>query len=102
MGSAPYQGESLGDVATRITRSYREILALHQGESVLVIGHGGSLNILLCQLFGIPPSVLWAFDLQPASVSELLIYAEGPILTLLSCSPLVQLARTSARAAIVQ
>lgn len=100
--SAPYQGESLGEVAGRMTRIYQEFLARHKDESVLVIGHGGSLNILLCELFRVPLNVLWAFDLQPASLSELVVYPEGPILTLLNCSPHVRLTSNSIRAAVLQ
>jgi broad specificity phosphatase PhoE len=97
--SAPYGGESLGEVAARMTSICTELQDLHKGESVLVVSHGGSLNVLLCQLFQIRLGVLWSFDLQPASVSQLLIYPCGPIVGPLSCSPHVQLAATCARAA---
>ena len=86
-GQPPHSGESLDEVAARAFREYLEIRKHHEGESVLMIGHGGSLNALLCRLLGTPLSVRWRYRLRPASLSKVVVYPECPTLTLLNHSP---------------
>jgi alpha-ribazole phosphatase len=86
--SAPYGGESLDEVSRRMAHFYRRLLHEHKEKTVLLVGHGGSLNIFLCGLFQVPLSVLWTFRLSPGSFSEVVIYPHGPILTILNQVPL--------------
>lgn len=53
-------GESFADVAARIAPVWRDDLAprLRAGQNVLVVGHGMSLRVLLCQLEGTPAATL--------------------------------------------
>lgn len=43
----PESGESLEDVAERVTGRFDRLLAEHDGETVLVVTHGGPLHVLL-------------------------------------------------------
>ena len=81
---APPGGESFGQVVTRITEALREIVRRHQGATVLIVAHSGSLQALLCVALGIDPPVRGRFRLDPASISELLFQDEGVVLTLLN------------------
>lgn len=78
------ESESLSQVQARMVGFYRELLARHEGGAVLVVGHGGSLQVFLCYLFNVRLGPVWAFDLRPASISEIVVYPEGPVLRLLS------------------
>ncbi len=53
-------GESFADVAARIAPVWRDDLAprLRAGQSVLVVGHGMSLRVLLCPLEAAPAATL--------------------------------------------
>ncbi len=51
---APPDGESYADLWRRLQPAWEAILERHQGQSVAVVGHNGSLRILLCHLLGAP------------------------------------------------
>lgn len=47
-------GESLLEMAERVRPVIREIVAAHQGEEVLVVGHGGVNRVILLEAIGAP------------------------------------------------
>ena len=84
-GSAPPDGESMLEVGKRAFSSYEKINSAHIGETVAIVSHGGTLNILISHLIGLPLG-------QPASISLrgntglsiVEINEAGPRLTLLN------------------
>lgn len=76
---APKGGETLAVVLDRIKTVYRDICSIYQGKTIAILGHGGSINILLCYLFGIKPQTPWQFQLQPASLTKILIYPNNKV-----------------------
>ena len=90
LNTAPYGGESLGQVSARVRAALDAIARVHEGQTVVVVAHGGSLQVLLCLALGLVPKARWQFRLSAASLSELHQYDEGAVLTCLSdCSHLV-------------
>jgi alpha-ribazole phosphatase len=79
--SAP-SGETLQQIATRVKSALERLIADHPDETVLVVAHGGALQVLLCQALGLPPQSYWQFHLDQASLSEVRIYPQGAILNL--------------------
>ncbi len=53
---APPQGESYRMLWARLQPEWDRLLENHAGQSVAVVGHNGSLRVLLCQLLGAPPA----------------------------------------------
>lgn len=51
---APPDGESYADLWRRLQPSWQAIVERHQNQSVAIVGHNGSLRILLCHLLGAP------------------------------------------------
>jgi probable phosphoglycerate mutase len=45
--AVPESGESLRDVADRVTGRFREVVARNPGETLLAVTHGGPLHVLL-------------------------------------------------------
>ena len=82
--SAPHGGESLEAVAMRMMHFYRTLLENHEGQTILIVGHGGCLNIFLCTLLQVPLNYLWTFRLNPASFSEIVVRPQGPMLVSLN------------------
>jgi len=80
----PPGGESLAEVAARVRGVLADIASRHKGGSVLLVAHGGTLRILLCDALGIGPGLGWQFRLDPASLSEVCLYDEGAIVGLLN------------------
>lgn len=80
----PPGGENLLEVAERVASAVAEILSAHPGQRVLLVAHGGPLQVLICQAFGLSPAQFWQFYLSPASLSEVRFYPAGPILNALN------------------
>ena len=53
---APPQGESYQMLWARLEPEWNALLEKHAGQSVAVVGHNGSLRVLLCHLLGAPPA----------------------------------------------
>jgi len=82
LGDAPPSGETLSQMVQRAQAAYLEILAAHPGGCVLIVAHGGTLQILCCLALGLPPERFWQLHLSNASLSELRIHPAGAILSL--------------------
>lgn len=71
-------GETWDAVQTRIVNFLQRILADHPGqdETVLLVGHGGSLRAAIIDALQAPPSALLRMRLDNASVSRLEYHPE--------------------------
>jgi len=52
--ATPPDGESLFEVAGRITAAYEAIVRRHTGQLVVMVSHGGALNLLIAAIVGLP------------------------------------------------
>jgi broad specificity phosphatase PhoE len=66
---APPGGESYADLWRRLQPVWDAIVERHQGQSVAIVGHNGSLRILLCHLLGAPLGNARHIRLMNTSVS---------------------------------
>jgi broad specificity phosphatase PhoE len=83
--TAPPRGETLAQLADRVGAFLASLtLSTAPDRTVLVMGHNGSLQTLICVALGLPPVCRWKFCLAPASLSELNLFAEGAVLTFLN------------------
>lgn len=89
----PHGGESLRQLTERVGGVLQEIVHKHSGQTVLVVAHGGSLQVLLCLALDLIPKVRWRFLLHPASVSELSLDERGGVLSLLNDTSHLKAAR---------
>ncbi|MBW1722601.1 MAG: histidine phosphatase family protein [Deltaproteobacteria bacterium] len=56
----PGGGESFSELSGRVSPCFREILEKHQGENILLVGHGGVNRIILCEAMGLDFSRLFS------------------------------------------
>ena len=82
LNNAPPGGETLTQLVERVQAVYREILAAHPDGTVLLVGHGGALQALLCMALGLPPERFWQLQWDNTGLADLRIYPEGAILNL--------------------
>jgi broad specificity phosphatase PhoE len=83
--TAPPGGETLAQLTDRVRAFLASLINdTAQDRTLFVVGHQGSLQVLLCLALGLPPQSLWRFCLEPASLSELNLFAEGAVLTYLN------------------
>ncbi|MDP2948876.1 MAG: alpha-ribazole phosphatase [Chloroflexota bacterium] len=78
---APPGGETLRQVADRVKAVVDKIGCAHGDQTVLLVGHGGSLQVLLCLALGLSPAAHWRLRLGPASITELSLSEAGAVLT---------------------
>jgi probable phosphoglycerate mutase len=81
---APPNGETLLTLAGRVEAAYKEICAAHPEQTIIVTGHGGSLQILIVAALGLPPGISRNLQLSNASLSELRGGDVGAMLFLLN------------------
>jgi probable phosphoglycerate mutase len=81
---APPEGESLPQIAERVQAAYADICAENPDKTVIIVAHGGSLQVLITLALGLPLEAYWKMWVSNASVSELRIDEWGAILHLLN------------------
>jgi broad specificity phosphatase PhoE len=67
---APPGGESYEMLWERLEPAWNQLLAAHQGQTVVVVGHNGSLRVLLCQLLEAPPTNARRLQIGNCSVTK--------------------------------
>lgn len=67
---APPEGESYADLWKRLEPAWTRILEAHPDESVAIVGHNGSLRVLLCHLLGAPAANARHIRLMNTSISS--------------------------------
>ena len=77
-------GESLDALAARVASFLARLAEDEITDTALVVGHGGSLRMLVCQLLGLDLSQWWQVRLDPASLTIMETYPEGAVLCLLN------------------
>jgi alpha-ribazole phosphatase len=82
---APAGGETLAQLAERVGAFLADRTRdAGPDRTVLVVGHRGSLQVLLCLALGLPVEFRWKFWIAPASLSELRLDAGVGVLNFLN------------------
>lgn len=81
---APPDGETPLQMANRIASFLEEIKVRHADETLLLVAHGGSLQILICKLLDIPIGKFWQFSLSHCSYSSISFFEHGAIIHVLN------------------
>jgi alpha-ribazole phosphatase len=84
--TTPPDGETFVGMAERVQAVLDAILATHIDATVILVAHGGPLQLMIAQALGMPAGRFWQFHLSNASLSILQVYPEGAILNLLNCT----------------
>ncbi len=80
LDNTPPNGEALEDLAERVQAVYRDICAAHPNETVLIVSHGGTLQVMMTLALGLPLEDYRKLWLSNASVSELLVDTNRTVL----------------------
>ena len=96
LNAAPPGGESRAQMLARLQQLLADIGRECPEQSVVLVAHGGPLKLLVCLAIGLAPSHYWQLRLDNASLSEICLYEQGGILTLLNdCHHLAKLSAIS-------
>jgi len=83
---APPAGETLQQVAVRVQDFCQDVMRRKDDLAIMVVSHGGPLRVLLCLALGLSVREHWRFKLDVASVSQIEMYNDTAVLTLLNDS----------------
>jgi alpha-ribazole phosphatase len=83
-GSPPPNGETILQFAERLQSAVDELKIRHRDETVLLVSHGGAIQVLLCLLLGVELKRYWQFHIRQASLSMIRFYEDSAILDLYS------------------
>ena len=78
------QGESVRRVASRVGPFAGRLERHAEGETVLIVAHGGTLRALICLLLGLNLEHWWQIGLDSASLTVVDTYPERTVLSLLN------------------
>ena len=79
---APTGGESARETLKRMTSIIGELKDRHLQETVLVVGHGGSLRSAVMALLELPPESTWKFVMANCSLTIIDTYHDNAVLRL--------------------
>lgn len=75
-------GESARGTLERMTRVIGEIKQRHLNETVLIVGHGGSLRSAIIALMELPPEATWRFVMGNCGLTVIDTYWDNAVLRL--------------------
>jgi broad specificity phosphatase PhoE len=71
----PPKGENLKELKNRVLAWFYPVLRTHHpDETILLVGHSGSLKIILFEALSLDLASFWRVELSPASISRLTYY----------------------------
>ncbi len=69
--NAPHGGENICQIKERVESFFGEIRTRHEGQTVLLFGHGGIFGVLLCLRLGLHPGKWRQYHFSNCSVTHL-------------------------------
>lgn len=80
-------GESLAEVAARVTAAWNDLLRQHAGGRILVATHATPVKIILCTVVGMPLELHWRWRVDLGSITALDVYGESVIIRMVNEVP---------------
>ena len=65
------EGESIAQFSNRVQQTLREILFIHDQQTLLIVTHGGVIRMLLCAALGLPSEEYGKFRAESTSLTEI-------------------------------
>ena len=69
-------------MARRTESLLSEVRATYASGTVALVGHGGSIRMVLCLLLDHPLEAYWQFEVDNTALAEIELQDRGPVLTL--------------------
>ncbi len=74
---APPGGETLAAFRDRILAAWEDILARHVGRHVLVVGHAGTIRMVVCRVLDMPLERLFRLQVPNAGITRIQVDING-------------------------
>lgn len=79
---APPGGETIRQTTARMAQLVAQLRERHLDETVLIVGHGGSLRSLIVSLLAFPLEANWKFVMRNCALSIIYTYPDNAVLHL--------------------
>jgi broad specificity phosphatase PhoE len=79
---APTGGETIRQTSARMARFAAQLKESHLDDTVLVVGHGGSLRSFIVALLSLPLEANWKFVMRNCALSIIYTYPDNAVLHL--------------------
>lgn len=73
----PPNGESLADFSARVLHAWNDAVAIHRGQRILLVTHGGVICVMLCHLLGRPLDQLLTFEVGYGAMRRIRLEHDG-------------------------
>lgn len=83
----PGGGESLAEVAARVTEGWQALLDEQAGGRILIATHATPIQLVLCAATGQPPTQHWSWRIDLGSVTALDVYGSSVIVRMVNEVP---------------
>jgi len=83
----PSGGESLAEVATRVAQAWAALLQQNPGGRVLLVSHATPIQLILCAISGMAPTLHWRWRIDLGSVTAIDVYGGGAIVRMVNEVP---------------
>ena len=80
-------GESMAEVAARVAEAWRVLLQQFPGGRVLVVTNATPIQLVLCMLSGMPPTLHWRWRADLGSVTAVDVYGTSAIIRMVNEVP---------------
>ncbi|MEW6678735.1 MAG: alpha-ribazole phosphatase family protein [Pseudomonadota bacterium] len=77
--NTPPGGEPLSQFQARVLDAWKDIVAGHAGQRVLIVTHGGVIRVLLCQVTGVSVAQLQEFSIGHGQLHSMHIDRDGSV-----------------------
>jgi len=77
--AAPPNGENYEQIAARVAAARDRVVEAHRGQTVVVVSHVTPIKMLVRFALGAPWTSLYRMYLDPASISVIDYFADGPV-----------------------
>lgn len=77
-------GETFSQLKERASAAIEQITARHQGQTIAVVSHGGTIRTILCAALNIHLNYVWNIRQDNTAVSIVEYHKERPIVTLVN------------------
>lgn len=77
-------GESFYDVQERTIRGLTKCLLSHQDETIIVVSHGGTMRVLLCDALGLPIENMWSLQQDSTAINIIEYFGTTKVVSLVN------------------
>lgn len=78
------EGESFYNLQQRASSGLRRCIRNHPGETIVVVSHGGTMRVLLCEALGLGIENMWSLRQDHVAINIVEYFAENSVVSLVN------------------